>query len=98
MKKVVKFGAVVALVAGVGYLAYRGIRALTEKEDCCGCCCGEDCHCEGHDHAEHHCTCGEGECTCNEKVEEVAVEEVPAVEEVVAEEAATEENTESQAE
>lgn len=58
MKKIVKAGVIVAGVAAVGYLAYKGVKKLMEKAalaDMC-CCCGD----------EHECHCG-GECKCHEE-------------------------------
>ena len=99
MKKILKAGVVVAGVAAIGFLAYKGFKKLMEKADldCCG--CGEGCTCgRNHEGGECHCGCDEHKhvegCTCechgnDEGVVEVVVEEkeVEKVEEPVAPEA-----------
>lgn len=80
MKKILKAGVIVAGVAAVGFLAYKGVKKLMEKmdlNDCCGC---GDCHC-GHDHEDGKCHCGCDEhkvdgCTCECHDDDVEVEVV----------------------
>lgn len=80
MKKILKAGVIVAGVAAVGFLAYKGVKKLMEKVDLTDCCgCGEGCKC-GHDHegGECHCGCDEHKkvegCTCECHDDDVEVE------------------------
>lgn len=66
MKKVMKFTIAIAAIAGVGYLAYKGLKHLVETVDMCNCkdmcgcdddCCGHTCDCDCHDHHNDECDC-----------------------------------------
>lgn len=77
--KFVKIGLALGAVAGIGYLAYKGVQKVREELDWakeefdCDCCCGLD----GLDSCDCDCDCG-CDCECHVECEETAEPEVKA--------------------